>query len=120
MAIHNELGNWGEQQACKVLQKKGYKILANNWRYKHTEIDIVAAVDNLIIIVEVKTRSSNFFGNPEEFISKSKIKNLLKATNAYIEKYNIDLEIRFDIIAITKNSKTTKINHIKEAFYPFI
>lgn len=119
MAEHNDLGILGEQLAKEYLIKKGYEILETNWRYLKAEIDIIAKKDKLLAIVEVKTRTSSFFGNPEEFITKSKIKLLISATDFYVQKRDLDLNVRFDVIAIVKNEKQTKINHIMDAFYGF-
>ncbi|ANW97274.1 hypothetical protein AXE80_13660 [Wenyingzhuangia fucanilytica] len=119
MATHNDLGHLGEALATEYLIKQDYTILDKNWRYLKAEIDIIALKNNVLTIIEVKTRSTDFFGNPEEFITKSKIKLLINAADAYVQKRNLDLEVRFDIIAIVKNKHETKIEHIKEAFLAF-
>ena len=64
MAEHNEMGKEGEELAAEYLVKQGYTIEARNWRYGHEEIDIIARKDDLLLIVEVKTRRSNYFGQP--------------------------------------------------------
>ena len=120
MADHNELGKEGEAMAVAYLQKKGYTILDKNWRYLKAEIDIVAQRDpETLVIVEVKTRTNNFIGNPEEFVSKKKIKLLTQAANEYVISKNINVEVRFDIIAIVKNSKYQHLEHLEDAFYFF-
>jgi len=120
MADHNELGKLGEQIAVNLLLKKGYKIIARNWRYLKAEIDIIAQKDEAtLVIVEVKTRSNNFIGNPEEFVTEKKIKLLVKAANEFITSNELDVEARFDIIAIVKNTKYEKIEHLEDAFYFF-
>lgn len=119
MASHNDLGNLGEVLASEYLTNQGYIILDKNWRYLKAEIDIVALKNNTLAIVEVKTRSTDFFGNPEEFITKSKIKLLITAADAYVQKKNLDVHVRFDVIAIVKNNKQTQLEHIKEAFLAF-
>ena len=118
MAEHNLLGTKGEEIAVRYLKKNGYSIRATNWRYGKKEIDIVAEKDDTLVIIEVKTRRGTFFGEPEVFVSKEKRKNLIDAANAYIEKNDIDLEVRFDIISIISNGKTTQLNHLDDAFYP--
>jgi len=118
MAEHNLLGIKGEEIAAKYLAKNGYSIKATNWRYGMEEIDIIAEKSDILAIVEVKTRRGNLFGEPEEFVSRKKQQHLIKAANGYIEKYNIDLEARFDIVSIITNGKTHKVNHIEDAFYP--
>jgi len=119
MAKHNELGKEGEQLAIDFLQQKGYKILKTNWRYLKAEVDIIASKHNILTIVEVKTRTSTFFGTPETFITKAKIKLLAIAANAYVEQYQLNAEIRFDVIAIVKTPKKTTLNHLKDAFTVF-
>lgn len=119
MATHNELGEWGEEFATVHLLKNDYEILERNWRFQKAEIDIIAKKDNQIIIVEVKTRNSDFFGDPQDFVTAGKIKLLTKAANEYLVSNTISLEARFDIIAILKNKTTEKLEHFENAFYHF-
>lgn len=118
MAQHNELGKKGEKLAKQMLINKGFKILETNWRHDKDEIDIIAADGDEIVIVEVKTRSTDFFGNPEDSVDSKKENYLIRATESYLEVNNIDIDTRFDIVAIVLNSKETKIHHIIDAFYP--
>ena len=118
MAEHNDLGKQGEEIAQKYLADKGYKILHCNWRFGSDEIDIIALKDNMLIIAEVKTRQTNFFGEPEEAVTKTKQKFLIRATEAYIQQKNIDLETRFDIVSVVIANGQVMINHIEDAFYP--
>ena len=119
MASHNDLGNKGEQLAVDYLKKQHYKILARNYRFQKAEIDIIAQKDDILAVIEVKTRSSSYFGNPQDFVNKKKIELLVKATNHYIEIHDLDLEIRFDIIAIIHKNNSTEIEHLEAAFYYF-
>lgn len=119
MAYHNELGNMGEQLAAEYLLRNGYKVLARNWRFQKAEIDIIAQKENLLAIVEVKTRNSAFFGDPQDFVTPSKVKLLVKAANEYLISNSIDLETRFDIIAVLKNKNVEQIEHFENAFYHF-
>jgi len=120
MAYHNELGKQGEKMAVAYLAKNGYDILEQNYYFDKAEIDIIAQKNKeTIVVVEVKTRNSNFFGNPQDFVSPSKIKLLLKAANEYIISKNLDVEVRFDIIAVIKNKREEKIEHFENAFYHF-
>lgn len=116
MATHNVLGKKGEMHAIAYLKKKGYKIREQNYRYLKAEVDIIAEKDEVLIVVEVKTRSTNYFGNPEEFISKKKIQLLIMAIDNYIIKKDLDVEVRFDIIAILNNNGNFEIEHIEDAF----
>jgi len=119
MADHNDLGRDGEQIAKQYLEEKGYEILDENWIHGKAEVDLIVYKDGLIVFVEVKTRSSIAFGQPEEFVQKAKQKQMEIAAMAYIEIMNHQNEIRFDIIAITfKKDHTYNINHIEDAFWP--
>lgn len=116
MAEHNDTGTKGEELAGTYLKNKGYSILETNWRFRNLEADIIASIDKTIVIAEVKTRKSNYFGEPETFVDKQKQKNLRKAANEYIERNSLDMEVRFDIISIVMGDHQTKINHIEDAF----
>mgnify|MGYP003664631381 CR=1 FL=1 len=116
---HNELGKWGEQFAAEYLEKNNYEIIERNWFFAKAEIDIIARKDNELIIVEVKTRNSDFFGDPQDFVTPSKIKLLVKAANEFIISNNLELEVRFDIIAILKNKTQEQLEHFENAFYHF-
>ncbi|MEP6806235.1 YraN family protein [Flavobacterium sp. FlaQc-47] len=123
MAEHNELGKKGENLAVEFLQKEGYKILDRNWTFQKAEIDIIALKDDILAVIEVKTRSSLDFGAPQDFVKPKKIQLLVKAVNAYIndreKDFCDDLNIRFDIMAIHKSGETFAIEHLTDAFYHF-
>ena len=119
MAQHNDLGKKGEEEAVKLLINKGYKILRKNYRYLKHEVDVIAEYKNELIAVEVKTRSTAFFGTPQEFVKPAQIKSIVTAINAFIEKEDINLEVRFDIIAIIITDKKLEITHIEDAFLSF-
>jgi putative endonuclease len=118
MAQHNDTGKEGEEMAVLFLVKKGYRIVSRNFRYKKSEIDIIAVKDKTIAFVEVKTRTNAFFQEPELSVTRSKQKQITLGANYYIQENDIDLDIRFDIIAITLFGN--KINHIEDAFYPLV
>ena len=118
MALHNQLGIKGEQLAKSYLEQKGYEILEENWCHRKAEVDLIAYHEKRIIFIEVKTRTSVGFGQPEEFVSEAKQKNLQKAADEYIYLMNFKGEIRFDIIAIVFNKNgEQKIRHIEDAFW---
>ncbi len=119
MASHNELGKIGEQLAVELLESKGYEIIARNFVFQKAEIDIIAKHENMMICVEVKTRNSDFFGDPQDFVTTAKIKNLVKAMDAFLLESEISLETRFDIIAVLKNKKIEQLTHYEDAFYHF-
>ena len=118
MSEHNELGKQGEEIATAYLLKQGYLILDINWRAGRNEIDIIARDKDFLVIIEVKSRSSDTFAEPEEAVTREKQQSLIRAANAYIFRKNINLETRFDIISIIHNKNETRINHLKDAFYP--
>lgn len=119
MAQHNELGNKGEKIAADYLIKKGYSILELNYRFLKAEVDIIVKKEDVIIGVEVKTRTSTYFGNPQDFISPKKIKLMVSALDNYVVENDLDVEVRFDIIAIIKEKNTFQIEHLKDAFLHF-
>lgn len=119
MAQHNDLGKEGEFLAVQHLQKNGYTIVEKNYRYKKAEVDIIARKEDVLIAVEVKTRTSDYFGNPQDSINPKKIKLLVSAIDFYVVENDLEVEVRFDIIAIIKNQHTTKIEHIEDAFLYF-
>ncbi|PZW43892.1 putative endonuclease [Mesonia algae] len=119
MAQHNELGKKGEQLAVDFLQKKGYKILERNYRYQKAEIDIIARLNDILCAVEVKTRSTPDFGNPQDFVKPKQIQQLVKAIDFYVIENDLDVEVRFDIVAIIKNKLGTKIEFFENAFLHF-
>jgi len=119
MATHNELGKKGEELAVEYLEKNGYKILEKNWYYKKAEVDIIALKGETLAVIEVKTRSSDYFGNPQDFVNQKKIKLLVDAIDQYVTIKDIDVEVRFDIIAILKNQYTFNIEHLEDAFLHF-
>ncbi|QBZ97232.1 YraN family protein [Flavobacterium sangjuense] len=119
MAEHNELGKLGEELAEGFLKQNGYTILETNWTFQKAEIDIIAQKDNIVAVVEVKTRSSIDFGLPQDFVKPKKIQLLVKAVNEYIVSNDLDAEVRFDIIAIYKEEGIYKIEHIEDAFFHF-
>ena len=110
------IGAEGEHLAKLFLQENGYIIIETNWRYQHLEADIIAKEKNILVIVEVKARKNNYFGEPEENVHQKKQNNLITLANAYLELEKLDLEVRFDIISILFDDKHPKINHIQNAF----
>ena len=119
MAQHNELGKKGEQLAVDFLLKSGYEIVARNYRFDKAEVDIIARQHEILAIIEVKTRSTAEFGNPQEFVKPKQIQRLVKAVDEYVTLNDLDVDVRFDIIAIVKTGKSYKIEHLENAFYHF-
>jgi putative endonuclease len=120
MATHNELGAEGEKLAADYLKEKGYRLLAKNWRSGRHELDIVASNESEIVFVEVKTRNSDYFGLPEESITKKKIRKTGLAAEAWIQEHPTNLTPRYDVIAILKNKERTQIEHFEDFFFPVL
>ncbi|WP_430812343.1 MULTISPECIES: YraN family protein [unclassified Carboxylicivirga] len=118
MAQHNELGKTGEAIAADYLEKKGFEILERNWLYNHKEIDLIAMHGNYLVVIEVKTRTTDGWENPKEAITKSKIRFIVEATEAYINEMDIENEVRFDVVTLIPNGDDWVIEHIDEAFHP--
>lgn len=111
-------GTVGEAVAAKYLKNKGYKILEKNFRKVYGEIDIIAQKGENIAFVEVKTRKSDAFGTPAEFVTVKKQKRIIKAAYTYIQKKDLDAEFTFDIVEVYYDGRRVeKINHIENAFY---
>lgn len=118
MAEHNQIGIKGEEIALGYLLSKNFKLLEKNWRFKQKEVDLIMMDKDVLVFVEVKTRSDNFYGNPEDFVTKKKQKFLIAAAEQFIIQNKFDGDCRFDIISITFENQNIKIEHIQEAFYP--
>lgn len=117
MATHNDFGKIAEDLAAEYLQKNGYKVVKRNFRFQKAEIDIIAEKENLIIIVEVKARSTDAFILPQEAVTKAKIRSVVSAANHYLEEFNRNNEVRFDIISVLSDErKNLIIEHITDAF----
>lgn len=120
MAAHNELGRRGEDIAARYMEQKGWYIRHRDWRYHHTDIDMVCIDedDTTLVFVEVKTRSSAEHGRPSEAVDADKRRNIVSAATAYKMMFRKEnRRIRYDIISIiaTPDGKTN-IEHIENAF----
>ena len=134
MAAHNELGKFGEDLAAQYLEQKGWYIRHRDWRYDKTDIDIVCIDedDTILVFVEVKTRSTDEFGKPEDAVDAEKRRNIVHAAEAYMQMFHKEnRNIRYDIISIVKQDVSNdvlsdtakpsllsdyKIEHIEDAF----
>lgn len=111
------IGRKGEILAAEHLKDKSYQILERNYRFKKSEIDLVCLHDDLLVFVEVKTRSSRSFGEPESFVSEGQKESILKAAEQYMLDANWKGDLRFDIVAIVSDKAGNEITHLKDAFY---
>lgn len=120
MAEHNEIGKKGEDLAAEFMTAKGYHILDRSYRFQRAEIDLVALrlEPGELVFIEVKTRSSNFWGEPETAVSDKKKQQMFKAAEAYIhEKQMRTVPVRFDVIAVSLAQPEEPIFfHIEDAF----
>ena len=118
MAQHNLLGNKGEMLASRYLLDKGYAVLHYNWRAGHKEIDLIAKERDTLVFVEVKSRTSEQYGNAWDAVTDDKMRLLISAAETYIMRYKVDLRFRFDIITVVGNCEPYRIEHIEDAFSP--
>ena len=118
MAENIDFGNLGEEIAVNYLVGKGYEILERNWRNVHKEIDIIAKDGKFLVIVEVKTRQTNEYGEPDIAVTRKKQRLIISAANAYIFRNHLDIETRFDIVSIIFKDGEPVIDHIEDAFLP--
>ena len=121
MAAHNELGKWGEDYAEAYLVRKGYSIRERDWHLGKRDLDIIAISEDMrtIVFVEVKTRTQDEIMDPSEAVNRQKIKSIGYCANAFIKEFNLDMEIRFDIITVIGDGKgEPRLEHIEDAFNP--
>ncbi len=119
MGKHNEFGKEGERLATDFLIDKGYVIKHKNYRYLKSEIDIIAQKGEVLAIVEVRARSNDQIIPIADTITPKKIRLLVLGADHYVTSNQLDVEVRFDVITILKNSKIFKIEHLESAFYHF-
>ncbi|MCX6280724.1 MAG: YraN family protein [Bacteroidetes bacterium] len=120
MSKSYDLGKKGEDLAAEHLLGKGFKILARNFRAGKAEIDIVALDKGILVIAEVKTRNTHYFGEPEAWVTPAKQKLLIRAANAFVKYKGFRGEVRFDLVSVIADDKGTEIRHIPDAFYPVL
>lgn len=109
-----EIGREGENLAAEFLKDKGWEIVSRNYRHKHAEIDLIIQRDNWTIFVEVKTRSSSSYGEPEEFVDEFKARKIFEAAEEYIFSTNWLGHVRFDVVSI-KLGSPPEIVHFEDA-----
>lgn len=116
--MNKQLGSFGEDLAEKYLRHQKYTILQRNYYTRYGEVDIICQKDDTLVFVEVKTRRTATYGQPEESVTYRKIEHLRRAAQIYLNKSDHDYykEIRFDVISIMLKGNKTDIRHIKAAF----
>ena len=115
--IQQQLGKQAEDLAVGYLQNKGFKILKRNYRYKKAEIDIIAQKNTCLVFVEVKARTSQGFGYPEEAVGPTQQKLIRSAAENYMRAHDWNQAIRFDVIALLQQKGVMEIMHFEDAFY---
>jgi putative endonuclease len=118
VAHNQKLGKEGEEYAQEYVKAMGYKVLHTNWRHGKKELDIVTSKDGMLIVFEVKTRVGNYWEEPKDAVRMRKQKNIIDAADAYVMKFDLHLEVQFDIISLVYNGKVFELEHIPDAFYP--
>ena len=120
MMTNKELGEAGESYAMDVLISKGYVLVERNFRWQRAEVDLIMSDGNELVFVEVKTRNSDYFGDPLQTVTRSKQRQIIKAANAYLQENSRMEEARFDVVAIVWNQFKREAFHIRDAFYPLL
>ena len=106
-------GKEGEAAAEQFLMNNGFEIVARNYRFKRSEIDLIVRKKDWLVFVEVRMRSSSAFGYPEQTISRNKRKKIMEGAAQYLEESKWEGNVRYDIVAIQKN----EVTHFEDAFY---
>lgn len=103
--------------AARFLIEKGFEIVERNYRYKRSEIDLIVKKDNWLVFVEVKLRTSDAYGYPEDFVDYKKAKNIVDGAEQYTYDKNWQGNVRYDIVSIRLQKGQTEIIQIEDAFY---
>ena len=120
MAVHNELGVWGEEVAAAYLRDKGYAVLERDWHCGRLDIDIIAMDGATVVFVEVKTRRNAVYADAVSAVDHRKRRHLLQAADSYVKSRRLDNELRFDIITVVGEVGTMpEVNHLEGAFHPY-
>lgn len=114
MSDTTETGSKGENMAAEYLQQKGFEIVARNYRHRRAEIDLIVKRDNWILFVEVKTRSSSDYGEPEDFVDDLKARKIFEAAEEFIFSTDWQGHVRFDVVSV-KLGAEKEIVHFEDA-----
>lgn len=122
MFVTNPIGILGEETAARILREKGFRIVEQNWRMGHLEMDIIAESRKEIVFAEVKARTTQYANKrAEEYVDSAKKRRMIVAANAYIKMHQIEKTPRFDIFGIqVDHTDNTVISctHLEDAFHP--
>ena len=112
----HELGRWGEEQAVRALIGDGWSVMARNYRFGRREIDLVVRREGLVAFVEVKTRSGDGYGSPEEAITGLKRREIEIVALEFLVRHGLDdIDVRFDVLAIVVGSSGAGIGPPRSA-----
>ena len=114
-----DMGAYGEEEAARFLESQGFEIIERNWRYRRLEIDLIAWDEDVMVFIEVKTRSWNSYYAPERAVGKSKWDTLARAAGIYMKQSGHEWEVRFDVISVqVYPDGQTVIRQFKDVFFP--
>lgn len=115
MKNNQKIGKYGEDVVCRYLINNNYKVIERNFRCKHGEIDIIAKDKNILVFIEVKTRSNLNYGTPAEAVDYKKINHIYKSANIYLKMQKLDnIMIRFDVIEVYIQNNMCKVVQLKQ------
>lgn len=117
-SCNRKKGNFAEELALNELSAKGYKLLDRNWQSGHKELDLIMSDGKELVIIEVKSLSSDRYGDPVDRVTSRKEKNIIDAADEYIRVNNIEMPVRFDVVEVIFGEGNPKIHHIQDAFGP--
>jgi len=118
MESNRKKGSVAEDLALKELAEKGYSLLERNWQSGHKELDLIMQDGKELVVVEVKSLSSDRYGDPIDRVTSRKEKNIIEAADEYIRLNNIDMPVRFDVVEVVFGEGKPLIHHIPDAFSP--
>lgn len=113
----HQLGKIAELYAQQFFVRKGYQLLAKNYRYRKAEVDLIVRKNNTVVCVEVKARSYDYYGHPSAFISVKKQQLLCITMDQFAQTILEAVEFRFEILCIYKSNNQWQVDHLKNAFY---
>lgn len=118
MSDKMKTGLKGENLAAELLEEKGFEVIQRNYRFNKGEIDLIVQKEDWIVFVEVKTRTSTVYGEPEEFVNEFKARKIYEAAEDYIYRFDWQGHVRFDVISIKLSDDyhtILEIEHFEDA-----